>query len=122
VAQQILCQSDKWLWSYESKQQLFCSWGGISFFYKKLILNFYYYFFLKDQVFIFIGRLDSSHSNMGGDKYGEFHFAGSSGISLQILHMKFVFEPNFYNFEYLVFSVIIHLMLVNISFENFTLA
>jgi hypothetical protein len=37
---------------------------------------------------------------MWGDKYGEFHFAGSSSISLLKLHMKFVFEPNFYNFEY----------------------
>jgi hypothetical protein len=25
MAQQISCQSDKWLWSYELKQQLFCS-------------------------------------------------------------------------------------------------
>jgi hypothetical protein len=32
---------------------------------------------------------------MWGDKYGEFHFVGSLGISLQKLHMKFVFEPNF---------------------------
>jgi hypothetical protein len=37
---------------------------------------------------------------MWGDKYGEFHFVGSLGICLQKLHMKFVFEPNFYNFEY----------------------
>jgi hypothetical protein len=37
---------------------------------------------------------------MWGDKYGKFHFVGNSGISLQKLHMKFVFEPNFYNFEY----------------------
>jgi hypothetical protein len=37
---------------------------------------------------------------MWGDKYGEFHFAGSLGIALQKLNMKFVFEPNFYNFEY----------------------
>jgi hypothetical protein len=37
---------------------------------------------------------------MWGDKYGEFYFAGSLGISLQKLHMKFAFEPNFYNFEY----------------------
>jgi hypothetical protein len=37
---------------------------------------------------------------MWGDKHGEFHFAGSSGISLQKLYMQFVFEPNFYDFEY----------------------
>jgi hypothetical protein len=43
--------------------------------------------------------LDSSHSDVLHDKYGEFHFAGSLGISLQKLHMKFVFEPNFHNFE-----------------------
>jgi hypothetical protein len=27
MVQQISCQSDKWLWSYELKQQLFCSSG-----------------------------------------------------------------------------------------------
>jgi hypothetical protein len=37
---------------------------------------------------------------MWGDKYGEFHFAGSLDISSQKLQMKFIFEPNFYNFEY----------------------
>jgi hypothetical protein len=37
---------------------------------------------------------------MWGNNYGEFHFANNSGISLQKLHMKFVFESNFYNFEY----------------------
>jgi hypothetical protein len=57
-------------------------------------------FFLKDYVFIFIGRLDSFHSDMWGDKYREFYFASSSAISVQKLHMKFVFEPNFYNFKY----------------------
>jgi hypothetical protein len=50
--------------------------------------------------FIFIGRLDSSHFDKWGDKYGEFHFAVSLGISFQKLHMKFIFESNFYNFEY----------------------
>jgi hypothetical protein len=39
--QQISCQSDKWLWSYELKQQFFCSSGRIFFF---NFLN----FFLKD--------------------------------------------------------------------------
>jgi hypothetical protein len=34
VAQQISCQSDKWLWSYELKQQLFCSLGKKLFFIK----------------------------------------------------------------------------------------
>jgi hypothetical protein len=32
---------------------------------------------------------------MLGEKYGEFHFAGSSGIILQKLHMKFVLNPIF---------------------------
>jgi hypothetical protein len=36
---------------------------------------------------------------MWGDKYGEFHFADSSGISLQKTHVKFVYEPIFHNFE-----------------------
>ena len=45
-------------------------------------------------------RLYSSHSNMWGEKYGKFYFAGNLGISLQKLYMKFVFEPNFDNFEY----------------------
>jgi hypothetical protein len=29
MAQQVLCQLDKWLWSYELKQQLFCSSGSL---------------------------------------------------------------------------------------------
>jgi hypothetical protein len=35
-----------------------------------------------------------------GDKYGELDFASSSNIPLQKLHMKFIFELNFYNFVY----------------------
>jgi hypothetical protein len=38
---------------------------------------------------------------MWSDKYGEFHFSGNLGISLQNLYMKYVFKSNFYNFEYL---------------------
>jgi hypothetical protein len=90
--------SDSRLKRYSGKRELFWSLGR-NFFSIKNILKLFN-FFLKDQVFIFIGRLDSSHSDVWGDKYGEFHFAGSSGIFLQKLHMKFVFEPNFYNFEY----------------------
>jgi hypothetical protein len=47
-----------------------------------------------------MGRLNSSHFDMSSDKYGEVHFAGNLGISLQKLYMKFIFEPNFNNFEY----------------------
>jgi hypothetical protein len=80
------------LWIYELKQQLFCSLGKKLLFIIKKILKYY--------IFIFIGRLDSFHSHMWGDKYGEFHFAGSSGISLQKLHMKFIFKSNLYIFEH----------------------
>jgi hypothetical protein len=46
VAQQISCQSDKWLWSYELKQQLFCSLGKKIYIYNFfLTINF---IFLKD--------------------------------------------------------------------------
>jgi hypothetical protein len=84
--------SDSRLKRYSGKLELFWSSGKKHF---KKKLN----FILKDYVFIFIRRLNSSHSDMWGDKYGEFHFAGNSGICLQKLYMKFVFEPNFYNFE-----------------------
>jgi hypothetical protein len=30
-----------------------------------------------------------------------FIFADSLGISLQKFHLKFVFEPNFYNFDHI---------------------
>jgi hypothetical protein len=29
VVQKVSCQLDKWLWSYELKQQLFCSWSSL---------------------------------------------------------------------------------------------
>ena len=51
-------------------------------------------------MFIFIGRFDSSHFDMWGDKYGALYFVDNSSIFLQKLFMKFVFEPNFYYFEY----------------------
>jgi hypothetical protein len=46
MAQKVSCQSDKWLWSYELKQQLFCSWDSSGSQKKNLkIKNFGWIFF-----------------------------------------------------------------------------
>jgi hypothetical protein len=39
----ISCQSDKWLWSYELKQQLFCSSGSQKTFYFKTFLDWIFF-------------------------------------------------------------------------------
>jgi hypothetical protein len=52
VAQKVSCQSNKWLWSYELKQQLFCSLGNLGsqknfLFFSFFGLNFFHRFSKK---------------------------------------------------------------------------
>ena len=51
-------------------------------------------------------------------KYGEFYFVGNLGISLQKLHMKFIFESNFYNFEHWKIELGIDWLLQHFQFKK----
>jgi hypothetical protein len=48
VAQKVSCQSKKWLWSYELKQQLYCSSGGLGSQKNLLFLTFLGWIFFID--------------------------------------------------------------------------
>jgi hypothetical protein len=43
VVQKVSCQLDKWLWSYELKQQLFCSSGFQKTFYFSTFLGWIFF-------------------------------------------------------------------------------
>jgi hypothetical protein len=48
MAQKVTCQLDKWLWSYDLKQQLFCSLGSSISQKKNYLLTFLGWIFFID--------------------------------------------------------------------------